>query len=250
MSSNFSVPMTNKLSLQRRPSLMPACRKTCYACEQQKFGPWKWIALNTMNSMPRQLHPRGTSWEAGQLQSSDLTLTHQTTNVRPHTQWTKTYSWHHKFVHDCFIFYWLVVFFVFLFFVCSVLCDLFAAVHVSLIYGVRWSVVASVQSKMFVLQYAVFLSSMGCTAVNTWCKFFSWLAGVSSWPAGVSSWLARVSSWPAGVSYWLAGVFPGWLQSFISHFLFVFLCMQLPLSLISLKGCSILFPLWTAPKGS
>ena len=38
-----------------------------------------------MNSMPRQLHPRGTSWEAEQLQSSDLTLTPQTTNVRPHT---------------------------------------------------------------------------------------------------------------------------------------------------------------------
>ena len=63
--------------------------------------------------MPTQLHPRGTSWEASQLQSSDITLTPQKTNVRPHTQGTKTYSWRHKFVHDCFMFYWLVVFFVF-----------------------------------------------------------------------------------------------------------------------------------------
>ena len=85
--------------------------------------------------------------------------------IRLHNQWTKTYSWHHKFVYDSVILYWLVVCFVFLFFLLCFLIivryymSLFAAVYVNLIYRVRWSVVASVQSKMFVLQYAVFLSS-------------------------------------------------------------------------------------------
>ena len=142
-----------------------------------------------------------------------------------HNQWTTTYSWHHQSVCHNVIIHWLVVFFSYfcLFSLCSLIIvryhmSLFAAVHVNLIYRLRWSVVASVQSKMFVLQYAVFLSSMGCTAVNTWCKFFSWLAGVSSWLAGVSSWLARVSSgWLESLPGWLEFV-SGWLQSLIFAF--------------------------------
>ena len=115
------------------------------------------------------------------------------------------------------------LFCIFVFLLCSLIIVryhmfLFAAVHVNLIYRLRWSVVASVQSKMFVLQYAVFLMSMGCTAVNTWCKFFSWLVGVFSWLAGVSSWLARVSSgWLESLPGWLEFL-PGWLQSFIFPF--------------------------------
>ena len=73
---------------------------------------------------------------------------------------------------------------------CSVLYVLFAEVHVNLIYRVRWSVVASVQSKMFVLQYAVFLSSMGCTAVNTWWKFFGRCKTEVLW-----CWCPRCAGW-------------------------------------------------------
>ena len=88
------------------------------------------------------------------------------------------------------------------------------------------------QSKMFVLQYAVFLSSMGCTAVNTWCKFFSWLAGVSSWLAGVSSWLARVSpGWLESLS--------GWLEFFLAGFSLLF-----PNSHLCSFECSSLCPLF------
>ena len=132
---------------------------------KQKLEPWKWIALNTINSMPRQLHPRGTSWEAGQLQSSDLTLTPQTTNVRPHTQWTKTYSWRHKFVHDCFMFYWLVVFLCF--FVQSYVTCLLQYMSV---WYIEFVDLCWLLCKVRCLYCRMLFSWVrsGCTAVHTW----------------------------------------------------------------------------------
>ena len=141
-----------------------------------------------------------------------------------HNQWTTTYSWHHQSVCHNVIIHRLVDFFSYFCFLLRSLIivryhmSLFAAVHVNFIYRLRWFVVASVQSKMFVLQYAVCVMSMGCTAVNMWCKIFSWLAGVSFCLAGVSSWLARVSSgWLESLPGWLEFL-PGWLQSFIFPF--------------------------------
>ena len=73
MNSCFAVPMTNKLSLQRQPSPMPACRKTCYACEQNKIGALK---MDCTQHHKQHAHPTPPTWH--------IVGSRATSKLRPH----------------------------------------------------------------------------------------------------------------------------------------------------------------------